>query len=296
MENNIEQENLELYPIYEIELDFDADDVSFFPIFESDIMTNTTIEVKDYSERSIGRDEGYDKRRDETIISPDAIKSEIPGSVDQLTRDLFGEVIETQPIIKEKIRNVTCFPGGETKKDTTEITTDSATNGENGLSVLDALKLNGRYPTKKDKDKNVVVNSFVIDKATKSIPSGDNVLFAYFSWITYCSMAKVKQTKNDTLKLPFFDNHSTVFVVTDSSIVLSSILPNEKEAIVIPRSDVVGVNHVFEKKLTSVGQTQIQLKDEKIIVISIDKVIGGGPDQKQFEDFKETIDRLLGMH
>lgn len=242
-----EQEDLELFPIYERDLIAKVDDVSTFPIFASEILVSS--------------------------------KKKEPKHVEELTAQVE-----------------------ETEKGESEITKKESITKENyapivpnGLSVLDALKLNGKYPKKKDEQKNVVPDMFIIDKATKGVPAGENVLFACYTYVAYCSMAKVKPTKNLTLKLPFSDNPSRVFVITDSSMVLSSLYTSEKEAVVVSRKDVAGVVHIFEKKLGSVGQTQIMLNNGNIIVITIYKVIGGAPDQKQFDDFKEKIDGLLGQ-
>lgn len=400
-----EQEDLELFPIYERDLIAKVDDVSTFPIFASEILVSSKKKEPKHVEELTAQVEETEKGESEihtevnasTIDVPacveqwasafidrlnkDKIKVEnlavdaikqlfvhamnngdivegdsaeeyvndtalkmefqimLKGSgednvvtkidVEQLTRDLFGEVIEAQSLIKEKKKvNVVASVPEETKREslknavvtepvlqpvrrhdntpqektnTVETKKESITKENhalivpNGLSVLDALKLNGKYPTKKDEQKNVVPDMFIIDKATKGVPAGENVLFACYTYVAYCSMAKVKPTKNLTLKLPFLDNTFRVFVITDSSIVLSSSFTSEKEAVVVSRKDVAGVVHIFEKKLGSVGQTQIMLSNGNIIVITIDKVIGGAPDQKQFDDFKEKIDGLLGQ-
>ncbi len=400
-----EQEDLELFPIYERDLIAKVDDVSTFPIFASEILVSSKKKVPKHVEELTAQVEETEKGESEihtevnasTIDVPacveqwasafidrlnkDKIKVEnlavdaikqlfvhamnngdivegdsaeeyvkdtalkmefqimLKGSgednvvtkidVEQLTRDLFGEVIEAQSLIKEKkIVNVVASVPDETKreslknavvtepvlqpvrrhdntsqeKENTVETKKESINKENhvpivpnGLSVLDALKLNGKYPTKKDEQKNVVPDMFIIDKATKGVPAGENVLFACYTYVAYCSMAKVKPTKNLTLKLPFLDNTFRVFVITDNSMVLSSSFTSEKEAVVVSRKDVAGVVHIFEKKLGSVGQTQIMLNNGNIIVITIDKVIGGAPNQKQFDDFKEKIDGLLGQ-
>lgn len=400
-----EQEDLELFPIYERDLIAKVDDVSTFPIFASEILVSSKKKAPKHVEELTAQVEETEKGESEihtevnasTIDVPacveqwvsafidrlnkDKIKVEnlavdaikqlfvhamnngdivegdsaeeyvkdtalkmefqimLKGSgednvvtkidVEQLTRDLFGEVIEAQSLIKEKKKvNVVASVPDETKRESLKnavvtepvlqpVSRHDNTSQEkentvetkkesiikenyapivpNGLSVLDALKLNGKYPTKKDEQKNVVPDMFIIDKATKGMPAGENVLFACYTYVAYCSMAKVKPTKNLTLKLPFLDNTFRVFVITDSSIVLSSSFTSEKEAVVVSRKDVAGVVHIFEKKLGSVGQTQIMLNNGNIIVITIDKVIGGAPDQKQFDDFKEKIDGLLGQ-
>lgn len=400
-----EQEDLELFPIYERDLIAKVDDVSTFPIFASEILVSSKKKEPKHVEELTAQVEETEKGESEihtevnanTIDVPacveqwasafidrlnkDKIKVEnlavdaikqlfvhamnngdivegdsaeeyvkdtalkmefqimLKGSgednvvtkidVEQLTRDLFGEVIEAQSLIKEKKKvNVVASVPDETKREslknavvtepvlqpvrrhdntpqektnTVETKKEAITKENyapivpNGLSVLDALKLNGKYPTKKDEQKNVVPDMFIIDKATKGVPAGENVLFACYTYVAYCSMAKVKPTENLTLKLSFLDNTFRVFVITDSSIVLSSSFTSEKEAVVVSRKDVAGVVHIFEKKLGSVGQTQIMLNNGNIIVITIDKVIGGAPDQKQFDDFKEKIDGLLGQ-
>ena len=405
METSKEQEDLELFPIYERDLIAKVDDVSIFPIFASEILVGSKQKEQKHVEELTAQAKEAEKGESENLtevnastidvpacveqwasafidrlnkdkkkvedpavdaikqlfvhamntgdivegdsaeeyVKDTALKMEFPSmlkgagednvvtkiDVDQLTRDLFGEVIEAQSLIKEKkkVNVVASVPDGtkrenlknavaaeselqpvrqydnvlqekantiETKKESI-IKDNTVPVVPNGLSVLDALKLNGKYPTKKDEQKNVVPDMFIIDKATQGVPVGENVLFACYTFVAYCSMAKVKPTKNLTLKLPFLDNNFRVFVITDSSIVLSSSFTGEKEAVVVSRKDVTGVVHVFEKKLGSVGQTQIMLNNGNIIVITIDKVIGGAPDQKQFDDFKEKIDGVLGQ-
>lgn len=253
--------------------------------------------------------------------------------VNQLMKDLFGEEIEDQSLIKEKKKlNVvasvketvaveknesvvvssseTAIKQNETvntdilkstaMKENTSVTQRKEnivkgmlSGSRSNLTVLDALKISGRCPTKKDEHKNVVLDMFVIDKATRGIPKGESVLFAYYTDVAYCRVEKVKPTKNMTLKLPFMNNISRILVITENYFVLSAYFTTEKEAIVIPRSSVAVIKHVFEKKFCSVGQTQIMLNDGNIIVITIDKVIGGDSDKKQFDDFKMKIDTLI---
>lgn len=112
---------------------------------------------------------------------------------------------------------------------------------------------------------------FVIDKAENAIFEDDRVLFAYYSFVTYCDSNKLKPGKNGLLKLPFLDNSFRVFVITEKFIILSSSLTSEKDAIVIPINEVIKLQHIYEKKISSLGQTQITLANGKMIVVTIDR-------------------------
>lgn len=70
----------------------------------------------------------------------------------------------------------------------------------------------------------------------------------------------------------------------------------EKNAIRFSKNRVTSIMHVYKKKLSLIGQTQIVLDGGKVIVITIDRKIGGAPVQQQFDEFKEIMDGLITVN
>lgn len=244
--------------------------------------------------------------------------------INQLAKDLYGNNLEINNIIKEKKKvNVVASVSSEInssenlstirfKEDilkvhspmkTDEVSIplsdcskkEAATGASDKLSVLDALKKSGKYPTKKDEQKNEIPDMFVIGKAENAIFEDDRVLFAYYSFVTFCDSNKLKSGKNGLLKLPFLDNSFRVFVVTGRFIILSSSLTSEKDAIVIPKNDVIKIEHVYEKKIGSLGQTQITLANGKTIVVTIDRLYKMSEDQ-EYEIFISMMNKVIPVN
>ena len=221
--------------------------------------------------------------------------------VKQLYKNLFGDVPERKTVVEEdkSINDTSDVCEGkemESLPDNKSYVQDNTENTELAgcaTALFDVLKESGRYPLKKDEQKNAVPNMYLIEKAANAISVGEQVLMAFYTEVAYCRAEKVKRTKQSTLKCSFLDNLLRVVVITENHMILSSYFDSEKGLIVVPKSLVVKIEHVLKKTILSLGQTQITLSDGNVIVISIDRVNGDVSEQEQYDTFINKIDKAI---
>lgn len=246
--------------------------------------------------------------------------------VKQLIKDLFGEQISTKSVIKEKKRvNVVAtiptseqknndkeasisaqysaekvgdvLTGSKSMQDTRIVSNKSGevksttSTGNTFSSVFEALKAYGEFPTKKDDQKKKVPDTEYIDKISSAITKTESIVYASYYYTCYIKAEKIKGTKNDIMKLPFMDNAIQIMVITEENIYICKTY--DKEPTVIARKDIVGVQGVYEKKMGSLGQIQIELQDDYFLVLTINRFYSSGMSEK--EQYDSTVEYFTNL-
>lgn len=226
------------------------------------------------------------------VNGPDGENRVTAEVINTLMQEGADEIPAQEPVIREENPGKTeaPVPKQENKISGTFSGIPDAKKGY--VSVWDALNATGKYPTKKDEQKNKIADMEFVEKINTVAANDSCILCAYYNYVCYAKNDKIRKNKNDIMKLPFLDNTMHIIAITDKNILICD--DYERKTITIPRENIVSVHSVFEKKLGSLGQIQIELNDGYYIVITIDRDYASKQSEnEQYENLVKLISQSL---
>ncbi len=160
-------------------------------------------------------------------------------------------------------------------------------------TVLEALKIGGKYPTKRDNNGNDIANMDYINALQAVIPADSNILFACYGTACYDEMSKMSKNDKGIYKPSFINNVIQIVAITESKIYICKSL-YETTVIEIERCDVKSINAIFEKKIDSLGQIQFELSNNWGLILSVDKPQNSNGKEKEiFEITANAINSIF---
>lgn len=158
-------------------------------------------------------------------------------------------------------------------------------------TMLEALTASKRIPRKKDDQKKWVTDYGAINRAEGHIPEGEHILFAYYNDMCFIS-GKAKVDKYGMMKLPFLDKLHRILTITENYMVVADVISADR-VVLLDKKQVVSVKYVFKKKILSVGQVQIELDDDRFLVVTVYKESVGESPEEHMKQFQEITEHLI---
>ncbi|MDD6657112.1 MAG: AAA family ATPase [Lachnospiraceae bacterium] len=155
---------------------------------------------------------------------------------------------------------------------------------ENGYTtVLEAIKIGGKYPRKKGDNSDDVIDVDYINALNEQIGDGEKILFASYCKVCYDNTESMSKSANGAYRPSFLNNIFQILAITDKKIYLCKSL-YEISVTVIDRDDLKSINSIYEKKHDSLGQIQFGFRDGHSLIITIDKPIKSNGNEKEIFD------------